>query len=181
MEAQEHFFLFSYDTRLNPSIFWGIVGGFIFATLVCVIILVFTKNLKAIWNLFLLDYVTVILLITVVLRESIGSPIIKLNPLHAYKSYIEGDSFDEIGLNLVMFIPIGFLISVVARKNKITTSLLGGVGFSLLIEMLQYYLTKGVTDTGDVLNNTIGTIVGMMSYRAVKRLKMYLYSLLANR
>ena len=64
--------------------------------------------------------------------------------------------------NIVMFIPLGFLISLLwntKRKNVV----LIGFSVSLVIELLQLLLPRG-TDIDDIILNTFGAILGVLIY-----------------
>lgn len=72
----------------------------------------------------------------------------------------------EIILNICMFIPIGFfaagLFSTV--KKRILIAVLVGVFLSVLVEVLQLYLGRGLFEFDDIFNNAIGSAVGGAAY-----------------
>ena len=59
----------------------------------------------------------------------------------------------DIAFNILLFIPLGFLIG---RKQAIAIGLLLSAG----IELTQFVFRLGYCELDDVLNNTIGTVVG---------------------
>ena len=61
----------------------------------------------------------------------------------------------DIVLNILLFIPLGFLLG-----NKGWKAVLYGVLLSACIELIQYIAVLGYCEADDVLNNTIGTVVG---------------------
>lgn len=61
----------------------------------------------------------------------------------------------DIALNILLFIPLGFLIGEKGWK-----AVLLGFLLSAFIELTQYAFKLGVCEADDVLNNTIGTVVG---------------------
>ena len=61
----------------------------------------------------------------------------------------------DIVLNILLFIPLGFLLG---RKGWKAVFL--GFLFSAFIECAQYLFLLGYCEADDVLNNTIGTAVG---------------------
>ena len=76
---------------------------------------------------------------------------------------------DEIILNLVgnylMFLPIGIVWpSVFKRLNTPLKVILSGIGFSLLIEILQLPFYSRVTDIDDFVLNSAGYITGYVIY-----------------
>ena len=61
----------------------------------------------------------------------------------------------DIVLNILLFIPLGFLFG-----DKGWKAVLFGFLFSAFIECAQYLFLLGYCEADDVLNNTIGTAVG---------------------
>ncbi len=78
-------------------------------------------------------------------------------------------------LNILLFIPLGFLLpSLWSRYRSMKKTLLIGLGFSLLIEILQIF-TFRLTDIDDLLTNTAGTVIGYLlssKFSAKLRLKL---------
>lgn len=74
------------------------------------------------------------------------------------------------GLNVVMFLPLGFLIPLIwQRLGKLRYILAAGCGFSVLIEVSQMLSLRG-TDVDDVIMNTLGAVLGFGIYRLCSRL-----------
>jgi len=75
----------------------------------------------------------------------------------------------EAILNIIMLIPLGFLLPIVRKRNVITITLFSLL-FSLSIELIQllYIWSAGPTsrifDVTDLINNTIGGIIGYLIY-----------------
>lgn len=68
-------------------------------------------------------------------------------------------------LNIVMFIPLGFLIPLIwKRMGKFLYIIFTGFAFSLLIEISQLFSYRG-TDVDDLILNTLGAAVGFLLYR----------------
>lgn len=68
-------------------------------------------------------------------------------------------------LNIVLFLPLGFLVPLILKKiNKLKYILGIGLGFSMIIEVSQL-LNNRRTDIDDLILNTIGVIVGFILYR----------------
>ena len=70
---------------------------------------------------------------------------------------IEMGYWIDIRLNVLLFLPLGFLLGTATENWRIV--LLGFI-LSVFIELLQYALVLGWCQADDVLNNTIGTAVG---------------------
>ena len=77
----------------------------------------------------------------------------------------------EIITNILMTIPIGFLLPVANEKLSIPKIILIGILFSLFIELLQLFLHKGLCEIDDVIHNTLGVILGYGFYSVINRLK----------
>ena len=74
------------------------------------------------------------------------------------------------GLNVVMFLPLGFLIPTIWEElGKLRYILAAGCGFSVLIEVSQILSLRG-TDVDDVMMNTLGAVLGYGLYRLWDRL-----------
>jgi glycopeptide antibiotics resistance protein len=68
--------------------------------------------------------------------------------------------------NLVVFMPIGMLISVLFKDLRSGWKmLLLGAGFSLVVETLQALLAVRVFDVDDILLNALGTWLGYLVFR----------------
>ena len=74
------------------------------------------------------------------------------------------------GLNVVMFLPLGFLIPLIWKElGKLRYILAAGCGLSTLIEVSQLLSLRG-TDVDDVIMNTLGAVLGYGLYRLCSRL-----------
>ncbi len=65
----------------------------------------------------------------------------------------------HMAANLLLFLPLGFFIPLIWRRNGFLITLAYGVGFSLCIEFLQLFFHRG-TDIDDILLNALGTMAG---------------------
>ena len=69
-------------------------------------------------------------------------------------------------LNIILFIPLGFLIPVIWNKYNLIKTTIVGIILSLLIEITQLFNYRS-TDINDLLTNLIGTIIGYIIYRII--------------
>lgn len=69
----------------------------------------------------------------------------------------------DIVLNILLFIPLGFLLG-----DKGWKAILYGFLLSAFIELIQYIAVLGYCEADDVLNNTIGAIVGVLDGNSIK-------------
>lgn len=78
----------------------------------------------------------------------------------------------QIKANVLMFVPIGFLLMLTGKNLKaklvrtlyIIVSIIVGFLFSVLIEYMQYKFHRGLCEADDVIHNTIGTLIGIVLY-----------------
>ena len=68
--------------------------------------------------------------------------------------------------NIIMFIPIGILISLLWKMNNKKIILIGLIFFSL-IEIIQLFLNRG-TDIDDILLNVLGIYLGYIFFKKRK-------------
>ena len=73
-------------------------------------------------------------------------------------------------LNIVLLIPLGFLLPLIwPEQNRFRSALCFGVAASLVIEISQLLNIRN-TDIDDILMNTLGTIAGFLLFRLFARL-----------
>ncbi len=73
-------------------------------------------------------------------------------------------------LNVLMFVPVGFMFSLVFRRIKLWQALLIGICISVSIESLQFFLKRGFAELDDVMHNTVGCMMGYGLYKTIKTL-----------
>jgi len=113
----------------------------------------------------LLSYMLVVLCNTVIFRSTGANSRVELIPFWSYMEvYKTGRAFFlvESLLNIVLFIPIGVLLSRISKIRKLYIPLLFGFTFSLLIEITQYILKRGWFETDDIIHNTLGCVIGFV-------------------
>ena len=77
--------------------------------------------------------------------------------------------FVEWGLNILLFIPFGFLISMIQNNfSKIKYVCISGFALSLLIEISQLF-NRRVTDIHDLIFNTLGALCGFILFQLYTR------------
>lgn len=84
--------------------------------------------------------------------------IINLKP-YAYMNPI------EVGLNILIFLPFGIYSSIIFNKTTTFTKILYGLFLSFLFETTQYVFAIGTSDITDLIDNTIGTIIGIILFK----------------
>ena len=72
--------------------------------------------------------------------------------------------FKEVWNNILIFVPFGVFLSMLASRMKLRIKILIIFGISLFFEMMQYILAIGMTDITDVMTNVFGGIIGIELY-----------------
>lgn len=114
-------------------------------------------------------YVVIVLGATMLNRGSVWHGSIQLHLFYSYREAWNSFSPTEwrnIVLNILMFVPFGFLLPFVSEHFKtFWKTYLAGFGFTLVIETLQLILEKGIFEVDDLFNNLLGAIIGYGCYR----------------
>ena len=106
------------------------------------------------------------IIVMTLLGRPIGEPMFAWRPFGSYKDIVENGSAEmllQCAFNIGMFIPLGFLLPKCfeALRKKRYTILIAMCG-SLLIEVIQGALGMGLFEIDDVMNNTIGAVIGIV-------------------
>ncbi len=139
------------------------------------------KTWKKVSVSLLIAYCFLIFATTVLARTSQDIVSYDLTPFRLFqidKWWTEQDLMLQIKANVLMFLPIGFLLMLVGKglKGKLirvlytTVSIFAGSIFSVLIEYMQYRLHRGLCEVDDVIHNTFGTVIGVVLYWILSRL-----------
>ena len=76
--------------------------------------------------------------------------------------------FKQITLNIILFIPFGFTLTAVLKEkgvHNLRPVLIAGAVLSITVEVLQYITSRGYTELDDVINNTLGAVIGWWGYQ----------------
>lgn len=75
-------------------------------------------------------------------------------------------SLESVVLNIMLFVPFGYLVPLLWKKtDRWWKVVLLGFCVSLLIEAIQLLTRLGFADVDDLINNTIGSVVGYLFYK----------------
>lgn len=66
--------------------------------------------------------------------------------------------------NVVCFIPFGFVIPILTRKQTALRMFLLGMSASVLVELLQLVSMLGTFDVDDIILNTLGVLIGYVLF-----------------
>ena len=150
------------------------------------VVLRFFRERKKAARVFLCAYIITVLIITLGSRRADIVAHVAVNPFYVYitafgrvtegiRKYGWSElgkrlwwfryQFGNIGLNIFLFMPLGYLIPLSFSKvDRWWQVLLIGFPFSLLIETVQLITRLGWFDASDLLHNTVGAIIGYWIY-----------------
>ena len=136
------------------------------------------NNIRFFLNILLLVYIMMVLYITLLSREKTEQRY-RFDLFYSYIllfKYKNDFYYDMIFYNILMLIPFGFLVPILHPGcRKFSYILLLSFLLSLVIEVIQYITGRGLFEADDLLNNTIGGIIGYFIYFIVSRIYMLLY------
>lgn len=72
--------------------------------------------------------------------------------------------YNEIILNMIVFIPFGLYLSMIKLNWSFWKKIIPIAGVSLLFELLQFLFAIGGTDITDLISNTLGGTAGIGFY-----------------
>ena len=156
-------------SNVSIEIYWGLIGLFAVGLLVLIWWKGFKLGLRYGSVLLLAEWVCLVLCTIVLFRETSAERGYNLMPFWSYWDYGEHSYFIEMFgeniLNVLLFMPIGFLAGCGLRGMTFKKVLLLGSGFSVFIELLQFVFKKGFCETDDVIHNVLGCIIGFGLWR----------------
>ena len=129
-------------------------------------------------TLLLISTIILILFFTFIVRENleirhVGSRGVCLTPFMEWKSLFSASNhwfyFWQIFLNIILFIPFGFILSTNLYlyhrpRHLFLPILLSGLFVSIIVELLQYLTSRGYSEIDDVINNSMGAMLGWFMY-----------------
>ena len=144
------------------------------AALVAVVTYVLYRNGKlkasaAIALPVLVFYLAFVVTITLVERVVSANPTYNLTVFWSYQAIADGrkDLIMEIVWNIVLFVPIGVLISFLIPVKHFWISILSCLLFSVGIESMQLVFYRGFFEFDDMIHNTLGAILGIVVFALV--------------
>ena len=151
------------------EIFWGLLGLFVVGLLVLIWWKGFKLGLRYGSVLLLAEWVCLVLCTIVLFRETSAERVYNLMPFWSYWDYGEHSYFMEMFgeniLNVMLFVPVGFLAGCGLQGMTFKKVLFLGGGMSVFIELLQFIFKKGFCETDDVIHNVLGCMIGYGLWR----------------
>jgi len=126
--------------------------------------------------LVLIIYISALLAITLIIYR--GSPYapVELDPIASYRRALNAPAqlarieIRNAVLNIIMFIPFGFLPPMLWKKLAKPQLLLPlALAFTLTIETAQLILNRGVFSIEDMLHNLLGAAIGLLAFKITSR------------
>lgn len=127
---------------------------------------------KVLWAAVFGCYLFVVLSATLLDRSSypMGGKVVPLfySYREAWRSF-SGILWRNLALNILMFVPFGFLLPMGVRKlEHFWKTYLFGLLFTVLIELAQLVLRRGEVEMDDIFNNFLGAMIGYGFYAIVR-------------
>lgn len=108
----------------------------------------------------LIVYVMVLLFVTILMRESTTKHSLFTEWFWGYKVNEPSILYRDNLINILLYVPIGCLVGLIAPRYKWLVATGVGLFLSETIECSQLIWHKGVFDVDDIFNNTVGALVG---------------------
>lgn len=87
-----------------------------------------------------------------------------------YNHYNFKTWFDNLFGNILLMIPLGFILPYFFKKLKNTTKIILTIVFIIsILEITQFGLHLGSFDIDDIILNTLGGITGIFIFRIIKK------------
>lgn len=149
---------------------WYALVSIVLLAICCMSQVLFTERKKYIAHYFLIEYSFLVLCFTVICRKKGELEQFFPIPFHDYGNRETGIFLSEMLMNVLMFVPIGALMKNAFSGMRWHHAMAAGFVISLCIELLQWTFKCGSCETNDLINNTLGAIVGywLISIRFLK-------------
>ena len=156
-------------------VYEGLLALFCIGTIVFLAVNRKKAACSIVWLLFF-EFMFLVLGMTVFFRHT-DYKIRVYSPFWSYVSVWQNGNMKvlyEIILNVVLFVPLGFLWGITSskwpRKWQWFSAMILGISLSVVIELLQYYFKKGCVELDDVIHNTLGCLMGFAIWRCWSKL-----------
>lgn len=143
------------------GVYLGLLSILVIGTLTALVVLGIRRSMRFLSTLLLIEYVVFIYCATLLFRTTTQELKYNFQPFWSYRAILNGeDLLIENVMNVVVFLPLGFLLGIVFRSITWWQVLCVGSMLSVSIEVLQYLTQHGFAETDDVMHNTLGCIIG---------------------
>lgn len=104
-------------------------------------------------------YMAAVLYITIFTRQPLVEP--RWNIIPFPKDVLTDVFYHEFIINVLIFMPIGFLLSGIFPQLKLVYTILAGIGISICYELIQFFFHVGVCDINNLIASSIGCILSV--------------------
>ena len=155
-------YIISLYQDIPQEVYEGLLSVFCMGLVVFIAWKGFKTGLRYSATLLLVDYIFLLFCSTVFFRTTSELRKYDFQPFWSYKAIQDGreDLLAENIINVVVFIPVGLLLSIAFKQVTWWKALLIGCCISVTIEALQFFLMRGFSELDDVMHNTLGCILG---------------------
>lgn len=115
----------------------------------------------------LVTYVFLVIAATLLSRQVSSQAQYTLKMFWSFYDYWTGANdllLMEVIMNIVMFVPVGFLMPCVLRDFRYRKTAAFSLGFTILIESCQLVLHRGLFEFDDIIHNFLGACIGMLLF-----------------
>ena len=159
-------------------VYLGLIAALCFGAILLLWLKGWREVLRYSALLLLAEWIFLVFCTCVFFRESGEECRVNLIPLISYFDYGENSYLMEKAalniLNVALFIPVGLLSGYCFRKITWQRVLCIGALLSIIVEILQLILRRGLCEMDDVIHNIVGGMVGYGVYWIFKYLHMKL-------
>lgn len=151
-----------------------IMTNWIGINLVCFVVRLFDRNSKVTYfnhffrlSSIIFAFIYIPTLIYALFFKSIGFKGINLVPFMDIRYdllNISGTNFlySNTFINIFLFIPLGFYLNILGTKFHILTRASILISIPIIVEIIQYITSSGISDIDDVILNFTGGLIGML-------------------
>ena len=145
------------------------------------------KKIKGLEKYLFGVYIVILIYLLFLEREIDPEVGVNYEPFYSFKMFyplLKSDympyrylAFENLFGNILMFIPMGFYLPSLFKKQKIfLIMLLTVICISTSIECIQFFTKLGTSDIDDIILNVFGAIIGYIFYLIVKGKKRWVMS-----
>ena len=133
-------------------------------------------DIKKYWQawikILVVEYILLIYCSTVLFRVCNDGQGYTFTPFWSYWAICEGNGnlLAENIMNVVVFVPLGFLLGLSSKSVTLRQAFLTGLCISLSIELLQFFFNRGFAEFDDIFHNTLGCSIGFLIVAVIKGL-----------
>lgn len=145
------------------------------------------KKIKGLEKYLFGVYIVILIYLLFLEREIDPEVGVNYEPFYSFKMFyplLKSDympyrylAFENLFGNILMFIPMGFYLPSLFKKQKnFLIMLLTVICISTSIECIQFFTKLGTSDIDDIILNVFGAIIGYIFYLIVKGKKRWVMS-----